>query len=309
MKKIFLFGLVIISSIKITAQLIPDTQKIYHSLINSVNTLANDSMNGRLTGTIYAQKAAAFIASEFKKAGLDTITNCKDYFQNFSITTNKEIINTCNVVGFINGQIAADTIVIFSAHYDHIGNGKFGAIVENETDKIYNGANDNASGVALLIELAKNYVQLKENKYSVLFIAFSGEEMGLLGSQFANKIINPKNLKAVINFDMMGRPLSQSNQKCMVISLYNAQKIIKKLNNTLKKRYDFFIKDQFVDEHLEERSDHASFKECKNAFSLMCTAPNDQYYHSPFDDTDTIDFDFFTSATLRIIEACKIFLN
>ena len=308
MKKIFFLGFIFFGSIKVRSQII-DTQKIYNSLINSVNVLSNDKMNGRLTGSMYAQNAADFIASEFKKAGLDTIPNCNDYFQKFTITSYKNIITTCNVIGSIKGQIAPDTIIIFSAHYDHIGNGKFAALVEDETDTIYNGANDNASGVALLIELAKHYVNLKENKYSILFMAFSGEEMGLLGSRIANESINPGNLKAVINFDMMGRPLSDNQQKCIVVSRYSTKKTIKELNKSLGKGVDFFIKDQFPNEHLEDRSDHASFKQCKNSFTFTCISPTDKFYHSPFDESKTIDFDFLTATTSKIIESCKIFLK
>jgi len=86
-----------------------------------------------------------------------------------------------NVMGALKGNESADSIVVFSAHYDHIGMDQPGYYVE---DSVYNGANDNASGVSTIIELAKYYSALKGNKYTILFIAFSGEEMGLLGSEY-----------------------------------------------------------------------------------------------------------------------------
>jgi hypothetical protein len=107
--------------------------------------------------------------------------------------------DTQNVAGFIKGSVASDTFVVFTAHYDHLG--KMGA------NTYFPGANDNASGVALLLDLAKYYSK-PENKpyYSMAFLFLSGEEAGLYGSSyFSQRPLFPlNNIRFLINFDMVG---------------------------------------------------------------------------------------------------------
>jgi Zn-dependent M28 family amino/carboxypeptidase len=201
-----------------------------------------------------------------------------------------------------------DSIIIISAHYDHIGNGKYGAMRSSENDTIYNGANDNAAGVASLIEIAKYYTLLNENRHTIVFIAFAAEEWGLLGSRHEAEVFNNLLIKAVINIDMIGRPISKRVKKCMVIS-NNSKGIIKKLNSNVKSGVIFFIDDKYPFESLKLRADHASFPNCKNAFTLICTSPEDEFYHAPGDTIDTIDFPFLTTTVKNIAEACRIFIK
>jgi len=111
-----------------------------------------------------------------------------------------------NVVGFIDNE--AENTVVIGAHYDHLGYGAFGSLHTGKEPQVHNGADDNASGVSVMIELAKS---LKDNEktddLNYLFIAFSGEEMGLLGSNYfvSQPTISLKNVNYMLNMDMVGR--------------------------------------------------------------------------------------------------------
>jgi len=176
-------------------------------------------------------------------------------------------------------------------------------------DATFNGANDNATGVAAVLELAKYYIAQKSNRYNLLFIAFAGEELGLIGSTHFSKRINTSKVKAVINLEMLGRG---TNNNCFIITLGN-NRIKKILNNHLKKSYpnetkNYFTDDRYFEEDLAHRSDHYPFaRKIKNTFTIMSTSPTDIFYHSVDDEYDTIDFDFLLKATCNIALACEYF--
>lgn len=276
------------------------------SLQYTISALANDSMKGRLTGTSQLKDAANFISNHFKNAGLKYLAGNDMYFSYYPFVLNKTTFEAINVIGALPGNTNNDTIVIISAHYDHIGYRQYEG--RKFTDTVFNGANDNASGVALLIELVKYYSTIKTNKYTILFIAFSGEELGLLGSADIASTIKPSLINAVINFEMMGRTLNNWTKKCMVIAK-NPKSIIMKLNAALYPEKKFFINDSFPEENLFTRSDHYSFRKVIHSFSLMTTSPKDKYYHSLNDEIANIDFDFLLSTTKKVAVACEVFIK
>lgn len=281
------------------------------SLRETVYFLSQDSLKGRLTGSAGANIAANFIAAKFDLAGLRPAAGHEEYFDSFIAYNNGKPIAANNVAGVLPGKFTNDTMVIFSAHYDHIGqkddlpyNKEY-----NNKDDIFNGANDNATGVAALLELAKYYTLQNNNRYRLLFVAFSGEEMGMLGSDYLSKKIKPGIVKAVINLEMLGRP---ENDDCFIVSFRN-KTIRDMLNIYLKKNNSaeterFFETDPYYDENLSERSDHYPFaRKIKNAFTIMGSSPADKYYHSVDDEYETIDFDFLLKATRNIALACEQF--
>ena len=181
-----------------------------------VTFLADDQLEGRQTGTQGEIKAAAYIADRFKKLGL-TEKGTDGFYQEFSFvpktdphsevefTKNKDgTITGRNVVGFINNN-ATNTIVI-GAHFDHLGYGGDGSLYRDSVKAIHNGADDNASGTAVMLDLARK-LKDKNIQNNYIFIAFSGEEMGLLGSNYfvKNPTINTKAVSYMINMDMVGR--------------------------------------------------------------------------------------------------------
>jgi Zn-dependent M28 family amino/carboxypeptidase len=115
---------------------------------------------------------------------------------------------TANVVGRVDGTDPAlrDEFVVIGAHFDHLGRGTMGALDPDSKDAIRNGADDNASGTAAVIELAR-LLRLAPPKRSVIFVTFSGEELGLLGSQYfvEHSPVPLEKVRAMLNFDMVGR--------------------------------------------------------------------------------------------------------
>jgi len=164
-----------------------------------VYTLASDSMQGRKAGTEHARMAAGYITNQWKEIGIEPFFD-NAYLQPFGNNWFQ------NVVGIIHGNdpVLKNEYIIIGAHYDHIGTNIFG--------RIRNGADDNASGVAALIELGRELKQNQSNlKRSVILIAFDAEEIGLIGSTYFinhwetsitdNKI---ENIKLMISIDMVG---------------------------------------------------------------------------------------------------------
>lgn len=280
-------------------------------LQKTVAFLSSDSLRGRLTGSDGANKAASFIRNAFTK-NIPPVDFVPNYYDSFFVSVKGENVLGINIAGCIPSPIKNDSFVIISAHYDHLGSDE--DLPANKESKIadgtFNGANDNACGVAAMLEIAKYYAALKLNKYNILFVAFSGEELGLTGSAHLADVINTRYVTAVINMDMIGRP--EWGEKCMVIAA-NPGKIAKKLNQQLygvKSKERFFKQGNYSGQNLFLRSDHYPFtNHVKNAFTLFTTSPTDRYYHSVDDEFSTIDFDFLTSTTKKIAKAIRCFIE
>jgi len=175
--------------------------------------LASDALEGRLTGTPGNDMAAAYIAQRYKSLGLTTLT--PGYLQRFEALSAEEAHSgrteprhTENVVALLDGSDPAlkNEYVVIGAHFDHLGRSSTYAQDPEAGDAIRNGADDNASGTAAVMELAR-ILSANPPKRSVVFVNFSGEELGLLGSQWfvAHPVIPLDRIVAMLNFDMVGR--------------------------------------------------------------------------------------------------------
>ncbi len=173
--------------------------------------LASDEMKGRETGSAEVEQAAQYIEAEFRKYGLQPKGN-NGYRQDFTAKITRvpvadSLRRAANIIGFLDNG-AAKTIVI-GAHYDHLGHGTIGGSRDTlHIGEIHNGADDNASGVAGLLELARHYSQNEEKEsFNLLFIAFGAEELGLLGSKHftQNPTIPLNQIHWMLNMDMIGR--------------------------------------------------------------------------------------------------------
>jgi len=272
------------------------------SLTPIVGWMSSDSLKGRFTSTVHADEAAQFIANEFAKAGLSPIAGNESYFM--------KIFNSLgNVMGALPGKSRKDELVIFCAHYDHVGTKSSPVIKRQEsgTDTIYNGANDNASGVSALIALARYFGLLKNNERTIMFIAFTGEEMGLRGSSQLVPLLDTDKVIAVFNFDMIGRPINKKSGPYITGDLYSDLRQL--MNKTLaakdSKRYgtNYFSGDRYVHERLFFRSDNFPFvAKGIPPHTIMASSPNDRYYHSVDDEIRTIDFEKMA----RLIRATAI---
>ena len=148
------------------------SQSINESLVKKhIYTLANDSMQGRKAGTEGIEKAAKYIEGQFQKIGLKYFNN-NSFRQTFKYknkrSRNQEELKLFNIIGFLEGNEKKDEIVVVSAHYDHLGMKSTGS-----GDLIFNGANDNATGVAAVLALAEYFKSKNNNSRSILFIAFT----------------------------------------------------------------------------------------------------------------------------------------
>jgi len=265
-----------------------------------VSYLASDDLKGRATGTSGIDSAATFIENQFKTFGV------KPYFETFRDTFKvKDSINAFNIVGFLEGndKTLKNEVVLIGAHYDHIG---FGKTVE--TDSIANGANDNATGTAAVMAMAKYFAAKKNNKRSLVFVLFSAEEMGLLGSRhLAEKLKNENlNLYTVVNFEMIGVPLKTEEYKAFVTG-FETSNFSDKVNNyagknvvgfsEVSKKYRLFL-----------RSDNYPFYRVFNVPShtiSSCDLTNFDYYHQVGDESDLMDFEFMSGLINQLIPAVE----
>ena len=184
------------------------------NILEHIKYLSSDELEGRYPGTKGSGLAIDYIVSHFKSSNLVPMLD-DSYLQSFDFSNLKnENSQVANVVGLIDGNKNKDEFIVIGAHFDHLGyGGVHSGSLEMNSNQIHNGADDNASGVAGVIELAKqlSYNQKKLNR-SILFVAFNAEEQGILGSKFFinNAPVPRNNIVAMINLDMIGRLKSLS---------------------------------------------------------------------------------------------------
>lgn len=189
-----------------------------------------------------------------------------------------------NVVGLLPGKEKADEVVIISSHYDHVG------VDKSSTDSIFNGSNDNASGTACMISLAKYFATKNDNARTLLFVAFAGEEIGLRGSSYLAANLKIANVKAMFNLEMLGKPGREGKSTVMVTE--NAEvsalhRIMSKYCPTIK-----ILSDAYPSERLFTRSDNYPFSLLgAAAHTFMCFSPNDPTYHEAGDELQTLDIE------------------
>jgi Zn-dependent M28 family amino/carboxypeptidase len=178
-----------------------------------VRFLAADAQEGRGVGTAGLERAGAYIRDAFARAGL------RATFQDFTIPADAPaILHTSlggaaarNVIAVLPGTSPAlrGQVVVIGAHYDHLGLGGFGALDPDSTGRVHNGADDNASGTAALLEIARALAARRPAPArTIVLVAFSGEELGTLGSSYFVKNAVPQpaeSIYAMLNLDMVGR--------------------------------------------------------------------------------------------------------
>lgn len=296
MIKTFLLSISLVFSSVIFAQTEAENQKT--TLYNYVSFLASNDLKGRETGTSGEEAAANFIAAKFKENGLKPLGEEGTYFQTFSFkpkphphASEKEMENVepvlgKNVIAFLDN--GAEYTIILGAHFDHLGEGNHqeGSLYAGDEPRIHNGADDNASGTAVIMMLAeelKSRKDLTNNNY--LFIAFSGEEKGLFGSSYfsKNSTISLDQVNYMINLDMVGR---YREEKGLAINGTGTSPIwddrIKKVN-----KQDITI---VSDPSGIGPSDHTSFY-LKDIPVLHFFTGQHEDYHKPSDDIEKVNFE------------------
>ena len=260
------------------------------NLNKHISFLASDKMKGRGTGSKENAKVAAYIANYFKKYKLQPYGE-NGFYQEFDakikkVKVNDSIRRARNVIGFLDNN-AKKTIVI-GAHYDHIGEGKQGSsLAENSYGIIHNGADDNASGVAGLLELARIYsTNGIIEPVNFLFIAFGAEELGLVGSRYfvKNTSFPLENIHWMLNMDMIGR--LNKDRGLSIIGFGSSPEFELTFDSLDKNNHVKF----YTGYEGRGGSDQTSFYE-KNIPVLFFHTGGHDDYHKPTDDVEKIDFE------------------
>lgn len=258
-------------------------QKISKKIVKKhLFALASDEMEGRKTGTPGIEKAAVYIETEFDKIGLKTFDGSKSYRQEF----NKKGLDLFNVIGVLEGKSKKDEYIVISAHYDHLG-------VSNKEvagDSIYNGANDDASGVTAVLALAKYFKEKDVNERSILFVAFTAEEMGLIGSNYFGTTVDATKIIAGINIEMIGKEAS-FGPKTAWLTGYDRSDFGKIIQKNLKGSGYELHPDPYVNFRLFFRSDNASLARLGVPAHTFSTTQIDidPDYHKLTDNPETLD--------------------
>ncbi|MCS6974431.1 MAG: M20/M25/M40 family metallo-hydrolase [Cyclobacteriaceae bacterium] len=255
-----------------------------------IKILASDSLQGRGTGTEGERMAASYVESQFKKLKLRPMGTNGSFYQEFPFRGGAhgegEPGTARNVIAFLDNK--APYTIIIGAHYDHLGLGMQGGSLDaNPKDKIHNGADDNASGTAGALELARYLAtNRKKEKHNFLFILFSGEEMGLLGSKYFTEhpTYDLAKVNFMINMDMIGRLNPET--KTVVVNGTGTSPVWEPLLQSLATE-QLKIK---TDSSGIGPSDHTSFY-LKNIPVLHFFTGSHGDYHKPSDDWDKINYE------------------
>jgi Zn-dependent M28 family amino/carboxypeptidase len=269
-------------------------------------TLASDEMEGREPGTPGIEKAAAYIENEFKKNGLSLFGDLKSYRQTFTFKDRKtdEDITSSNIIGVLEGRSKKEEYVIISAHYDHLGMKKSG-----EGDLIYNGANDDASGVTGVLALAAYFREVGHER-TIIFAAFTAEEMGLVGSTYFGKEIDAAKFVAGINLEMIGKTPSFGPNTAWLTGFERSDfgKIIQR--NLEGTGYQLFP-DPYKKFNLFFRSDNASLARLGVPSHTFSTTPIDvdPDYHQVTDASETLNMTVITQTIQAVAKGTKSIIN
>jgi len=203
-----------------------------------------------------------------------------------------------NIAGVIPGKTKPDEYVVFSGHYDHLG------IIKPKTagaDSIANGADDDASGTTAVITLAKYFKKLNNNARTLIFVAFTAEEIGEFGSQHFAKTVDPDKVVAMFNIEMIGKA-SKFGENSAFITGFERSDFGTILQKNLEGTMFKFYPDPYPQQNLFYRSDNASLAEVGVPAHTISTdqIDTDKLYHTVGDELSSLDVANIT-ATIRAI--------
>lgn len=259
-------------------------------IMRRIGIIADDSMLGRDSPSRGLELTAQYVASEFQHAGLRPAGGNGSYIQRFRLSrgvdTSQSLVELPNVLGILDGSdpVLRNEYLVYSAHIDHLG------ITSGLADSINNGADDNASGVAGLLELAEAFAQPGARpRRSILFFAPSAEERGLLGSAYYTQhpTVPLRKIVADINMDLIGR-----NWRDSVIAVGLEQSDLGPTLTRVAQAHPELhmtpIADRWPEERIFYRSDHYNFAR-KGVPILFFTSGTHPDYHTPSDEAARID--------------------
>ncbi|ETZ23546.1 M20/M25/M40 family metallo-hydrolase [Pedobacter sp. V48] len=260
-------------------------------LLKDVEVLSSDAYEGRKTGTKGGEMARVYIVSRFKEIGLKTLPTFSGYEMPFTFTGKKGTTTEGkNLLAYVEGK--SKNVIVISAHYDHIG------IINNE---IYNGADDNASGIATLLKLASHYIKNKPD-HTLIFAAFDAEEAGLQGAKafIKNPPVQLENIKLNINMDMVSHNDKGELYACGTFKYPQLKPSVFSKNSKIKiiLGHD---DPKLGSNDWTNQSDHSAFND-KDIPFIYFGVEDHKDYHKATDEFKNINPAFFTNASEAILE-------
>jgi Zn-dependent M28 family amino/carboxypeptidase len=245
-----------------------------------ITALASDKFGGRKPGTEGFELASNYVENFLKSEGI------KPYFaDNYKDPVSVRGVASNNIVGLIGDKTNGKDFIILSAHLDHLGK------TSSKTDSVYNGANDDASGVTAVLEIAKSLSKLNLNK-NVIVALFTGEESGLIGSRSLAKKLKAENinLKYMLNFEMIGKTMTNAPGQ-VYLTGYKKSNMAEEMNKAAGSEFVIFSQVE-IENNLFRRSDNYAFYEqfgipaqTFSSFDFL----NYAYYHELKDEVDQLD--------------------
>lgn len=273
------------------------------SVAKTLSFLASDDLEGRDSGSEGIEKAAIFLEDLMKNNGL------KPYFKTYRDTLSNSDKPAYNIVGYLEGNDPKlkNEFVIIGAHYDHIGR-----IKAVNGDDIGNGANDNASGSTAVTELVKYFGKNKSNKRSLLFVFFSAEEKGLLGSKhLAKKLHDEKmDLYFMFNFEMIGVPMKRDDM-LMYITGFGKSNMADRINEISGEKLVGYIPMQTQYQLFRASDNYPFYTEFNVPAQTVSTFDfeNFDFYHQPDDEFELMKPEHMANVINKMIPVLEQLLN
>ena len=285
-----------------------------NELYQHLSVLAHDSMEGRETGTPGIEKAANYIELCFRNMELNPVKSLKTYRQVYKTP----YLNAWafNVMAQLDGEDLKDEYIVISAHYDHLG---------IQETKVYNGADDDGSGTAAVLTLAKRLKALKDAgkgpRRSILFVLFSGEEKGLWGSEYFSEHppVEFKKISCDLNIDMIGRVDTERLKKDTLNYVYvvghnrissDLKPVLEQVNQTANSlTLDYKFDNPKDPQRIFYRSDHYNFARLGVPVLFFYDGMLLGDYHKPTDDIERIQWELYEKRTDLIFRLAQEMAN
>jgi Zn-dependent M28 family amino/carboxypeptidase len=268
-----------------------NNQKTTEQLLKDTKNLSTDAYQGRRTGSKGGEMARSYIKNRIKSIGLKSFPQLSNYEQKFTaIEKNGNKVNARNIIGYIPGK--TDNVIVISAHYDHLG------VIDGE---VYDGADDNASGIAGLLKIAAYYAKMQPNN-TLIFAFFDAGELDWQGSKtFVNHPPVPLN-KIILNLNLDMISHNEKGQLYASGTFKNPQlkAYLSHTNLELKIMLGHDNPSLGVDDWTDQ-SDQGAFS-AKNIPFLYFGVEDHKDYHKSTDTFDNINQTFFINAANAILE-------
>jgi Zn-dependent M28 family amino/carboxypeptidase len=262
-------------------------------LLEDVRTLSADAMEGRGAGTKGGELARAYVERRFTEAGLAPLWS--SFEQPFDLPSKSKGVN---VVGYVKGTKYPERLIVVSAHYDHLG---------VRDGQVYNGADDNASGVAVLLQLAAHYSGAARPEHTLVFAALDAEEIGLVGARELVKRLKAekRDVALDVNLDMVGH---SERGELYASGTYHTPALRAALERVaggapVKLLHGHDRPEQGHDDWTNQSDQYAFYK--AGIPFVYFGVEDHKDYHKPSDDFDTLTQGFFLGAAETVLDAVE----